>query len=391
MRSITKASARRSLWLASTVLIPLSPFAISAAHAQQSASPDLLPPVEVSPAKKPAATQPPAAQKPKSRQAAAKPNQQKPPEKPTTPQQGIPDTAPTVVSPTGIVTPTNQVASSVTAITAQDIATQQYRTLPDTLNTVPGLNVVQSGGPGGQTSVFIRGTNSNHTKVLIDGIDVGDPTTPNGAIDLAHLLVGDAAQVEVLRGPQSGLYGSDAIGGVISIITQKGEGPARWTATNEAGSFGTFNQSVGVSGSQDNYNYAASISHVHASDIPVTPLQLLPPGQQANGNNYDNMTYSTKTGINLSDSLALNSVLRYTEATLLFTGTGNNPSFIQTPDAEQSRHTVHQFFGREEAVWSLLDGRINNYFGVNYTNNWTSDGGPADPTSLITDGDRIKY
>ena len=225
MRSIINASARRSLWLVSTVLIPLSPFSISAAHAQQSASPDLLPPVEVSPAKKPETTQPPATRKPKSRQASTKPNQQKPTEKPATPQQGIPDTAPTVVSPTGIVTPTNQVASSVTAITAQDIATQQYRTLPDTLNTVPGLNVVQSGGPGGQTSVFIRGTNSNHTKVLIDGIDVGDPTTPNGALDLAHLLTSDMAQVEVLRGPQSGLYGSDAIGGVISIITQKGEGP----------------------------------------------------------------------------------------------------------------------------------------------------------------------
>src|SRR5258707_11659580 len=98
MRSIINAGARRSLWLASTVLIPLSPLAIPAAHAQQSASPDLLPPVEVSPAKKPETTQPPAARKPKSRQAAAKPNQQKPPGKPATPQQGIPDTAPTVVS-----------------------------------------------------------------------------------------------------------------------------------------------------------------------------------------------------------------------------------------------------------------------------------------------------
>ena len=189
----------------------------------------------------------------------------------------------------------------MTVITAQDIATQQYRTLPDALNTVPGLNVVQSGGTGAQTSIFMRGTNSNHTKVLVDGVDVSDPST--GTFDFAHLLTADMAQIEVLRGPQSGLYGSDAIGGVISIITQKGEGPARWTAMNEAGSFGTFNQSVGVSGSQDNFNYAASVSHVHASDVPVTPLQLLPPGQQAIGNNYDNMTYSTKTGVNLSDSL----------------------------------------------------------------------------------------
>jgi vitamin B12 transporter len=387
MRSIINASARHSLWLASTVLIPLSPFSISAAHAQQSASPDLLPPVEVSPAKKPETTQPPATRKPKSRQASTKPNQQKPTEKPATPQQGIPDTAPTVVSPTGIVTPTNQVASSVTAITAQDIATQQYRTLPDTLNTVPGLNVVQSGGPGGQTSVFIRGTNSNHTKVLIDGIDVGDPTTPNGALDLAHLLTSDMAQVEVLRGPQSGLYGSDAIGGVISIITQKGEGPARWTASNEAGSFGTFNQSVGVSGSQDNYNYALNIAHFQATNVPVTPLQLLPPGQQAIGNNYDNMTYSFKGGIDVSDSWTLNTVLRYTEATLLSTGDSTGTCC----DTQQTRDTHHEFFGREEAVWSLLDGRIKNYFGANISNYWESTQGPFDPVSNITTGDRIKF
>jgi vitamin B12 transporter len=391
MPSIIRASARRSLWLASTVLIPLSPFAIPVAHAQQSASPDLLPPVEVNPPKPNTAAQPPAEPKPNTRRAATTPPKQKPEKPPVTPQQGIPNTAPTVVSPTAIVTPTNQVANSITAITAQDIETQQLRTIPDVLATVPGLNVVQSGGVGGQTSVFMRGTNSNHTKVLIDGVDVSDPSNANGAFDFAHLLTYDISQVEVLRGPQSGLYGSDAIGGVISIITQKGEGPARWTASNEAGSFGTFNQSVGVSGSQDNFNYAFNVSHVHASDVPVTPLQLLPAGQQANGNNYDNMTYSAKTGINLSDSLALNSVLRYTEATLLFTGTGDNPSFVQTPDAAQSNHTVHQLFGREEAVWSLLDGRIKNYFGINFTNYWNSDITPGEDVSTITTGNRLKY
>jgi vitamin B12 transporter len=390
MSSIIQAAVRqRSFWLASSFLVPVLPFTISAAYAQQSASPDLLPPIEVNPPKRVETTQSAPKQNSNSRRGGTKPAPQKPANTP--PQQGIPNTAPTVVSPTGVVTPASQIASSFTAITAQDIATQQYRTLPDALNTVPGLNVVQTGGPGGLTSVFIRGTNSNHTKVLIDGIEVSDPSNPNGSFDYAHLLTSDIQQVEVLRGPQSGLYGSDAIGGVVSIVTKKGDGPARTTASNEAGSFGTFNQSVGVSGSQDNYNYALSVSHVHASDVPVTPLQLLPPGQQAIGNNYDNMTYSTKTGVNLSDSWALNSVLRYTEATLLFTGTGNNPNFTQTPDAAQSRHTVHQFFGREEAVWSLLDGRIKNYFGVNYANNWTFDMGPTDPTSTITDGNRVKY
>lgn len=391
MRSIVKASVRRRLWLASTVLIPLSPFAIPAAHAQQSASPDLLPPVQVSPSKRTEPAQPAAKPNPTRRQAGAKPAAPKPPEQPATPKPGVANVTTNVVSPTGIVTPINEVASSVTVITAQDIATQQYRTVPEALNTVPGLNVVQSGGTGAQTSIFMRGTNSNHTKVLVDGVDVSDPST--GTFDFAHLLTADMAQIEVLRGPQSGLYGSDAIGGVISIITQKGEGPARWTAMNEAGSFGTFNQSVGVSGSQDNVSYAASVSHVHASDVPVTPLQLLPPGQQAIGNSYDNMTYSTKTGVNLSDSLTWNSVLRYTESTLLFTGnnTPNADFTVFFPDAQQSQQTIHQFTGREEAVWSLLDGRIKNYFGVNYTNYWHADITPGVDLTAITTGNRLKY
>jgi vitamin B12 transporter len=212
-----------SSFLASSFLVPILSLSISAANAQQSASPDLLPPIEVSPPKNADGTAPAADRTPTSRRVAPAPAQQT---SANAPQPGTPDAAaPVVVSPTGTVTPTGQVASSLTVITAQDIETQQFRSVPEALSTVPGLNVIQSGGPGGQTSVFMRGTNSNHTKVLIDGIDVGDPSNSNGAFDYAHLLTSDIEQIEVLRGPQSGLYGSDAIGGVISIITRKGDGP----------------------------------------------------------------------------------------------------------------------------------------------------------------------
>jgi vitamin B12 transporter len=234
----------------------------------------------------------------------------------------------------------------------------------------------------------MRGTNSNHTKVLVDSIDVSDPSTPNGAVDFAHLLAADIQQLEVLRGPQSGLYGSDAIGGVISIVTQKGDGSPRATASIETGSFKTFNQTAGLSGSQDNFNYALNVAHLHAGDIPVTPLELMPPGQKANANNYDNMTYSTKLGADINEYWSVNSVVRYTDATLLFTGDSGFPS---TPNPAQSTHAVQQFFTREEAVSSLLDGRIKNYFAVNYANNRSSDIAPGDPVATGTTGERIKY
>jgi len=293
-----------------------------------------------------------------------------------------------VVSPTGIATPAAHVANAITVVTAKDIATQQFRSVPDILAAIPGLNVVQTGGAGGQSSVFTRGTNANHTKILIDGIDVGDATNANGAFDFAHLLTSDIQQFEVLRGPQSGLYGSDAIGGVISVITRKGDGPARATASIETGTYQTFNQSAGVSGSQDNVNYAINVAHLHAGDIPVTPQQLLPAGQKAIGNAYDNVTASTKFGVDLNEAWSLNSVLRYTDATLLFTGDGGFPS---VPNAAQSSHAVQQFATREEAVWSLLDGRIKNYFGINYVNNRTSDLTASNPLAAISTGERIKY
>ena len=103
---------------------------------------------------------------------------------------------------------------------------------------------MQAGGPGGQTSVFMRGTNPNHVKVLIDGIDASDPSNPAGAFDFGHLLAADIERIEVLRGPQSGLYGANAIGGVISIMTKRGRGPPKVTARVEGGSFETFNQTA---------------------------------------------------------------------------------------------------------------------------------------------------
>jgi vitamin B12 transporter len=388
---IIAVQRRRTCLLASTFLIPIVSLGISGATAQQPASPNLLPTIEVeAPSKRTGARSEPAADQPSVSRRAVPTRQQAPagaqPSGTPGKEQAV------VVSPTATVTPIDQIASSVTVITAKDIERDQRRTVPDALSTVPGLNVVQSGGPGGLTSVFTRGTNANHTKILIDGIDASDPTNPGRVFDLGQLLTSDIQQIEVLRGPQSGLYGADALGGVISIITKKGEGPPRATGMIEGGSFGTFNQTAALSGAQDRINYAFNVAHFRATDIPVTPLQLLPPGQKAIGNNYDNMTYSTKLGADLSENLTLNAVARYTDATLRFTGDTFDPvTFSSFPAAAQSTQTVHQLFTRGEAVWTALDGRIKNYFGVNYTNHWNYNISPGDAAPTITTGDRVKY
>jgi len=295
-----------------------------------------------------------------------------------------------VTSPTTVPTPIDQVASSVTVITAAEIAREQRRTLPDALSTVPGLNIVQTGGPGGQTSVFLRGTNSNHVKVLLDGIDVTDPSNPNQSFDFAHMLTGDIERIEVLRGPQSGLYGADAIGGVISITTKKGEGPPKAYGTMEGGSFGTFNQYAGVSGSQDRFSYAFNVQHWRSTSTPVTPTALLSPGEKRNNDLYDNKTFSTRMGYDFNDAFSVNVVTRYTDAKLRFTSDFNDNA---GPDFLQSEQLSHQSYTRGEGVWSLFDGRFKNYFGVAYTNVQSQNTFPVDAGLIPSnnEGTRTKF
>jgi vitamin B12 transporter len=295
-----------------------------------------------------------------------------------------------VVSPTTVPTPANLIANSVTVITGEDMEREQRRTVTDALNAVPGLQVVQNGSSGAQTSVFIRGTNSNHVKVLIDGIDVSDASNPNGAFDFAHLLTSDIERIEVLRGPQSGLYGASAIGGVISITTKKGSGPAKVSAMVEGGSYGTFNQAVGVSGSQDKFNYAFNVAHFRYENQPVTPAYMVPPGGHAIGNAYDNKTLSTKLGYDFNQNLSVNFVGRYIDASLHYSD--DDPStFPGATFPTQSVYNNWNFYGRAEAVWTALDGRLVNTFGVNYTS-YARENKDPDPNPLTTfNGTSEKY
>lgn len=298
-----------------------------------------------------------------------------------------------VVSATRVETPVNEIGSSVTVITDKEIERDQKRTLPDVLRTVPGLNIVQTGGPGGKTSVFMRGSNSNHTKVLIDGIDVNDPSQ-DGVFDFGQVLTSDIAQVEVLRGPQSSLYGSDAIGGVINVVTRTGKGPPQFTGRLEGGSFETFNQSAGVSGSTSRFRYSFNVAHAVVDDTPVTPLDLLPRGRERINDRYENITLSTKLGVDLSDIFSIDFAGRYTESTLFFTGEDFS-FFPSVPAADQSEQNARQFFTRGDARLALFGGAFKNRFGVGYTNYNTTiqapDTGFGLPPENINHGDRIKF
>lgn len=293
-----------------------------------------------------------------------------------------------IVSATRLPTPEFEVASTVTLITAADIEAEQARTLPDILQQVPGLNIVQTGGVGGQTSIFMRGTNANHVKMFVDGIDVSDPSTPADAFNLAHLQLTDVDRIEVLRGPQSGLYGSDAIGGAITILTKPGAGPTRLSGSLEGGSFGTFNQLASLSGAAQRFNYVASASHLRSTDSPVTPLDLLSAGERRNPDSYDNKSFATRLGAQLTEALDVTVVAHYIDTTILFTGDNSN-FFPSIPDATRSREDEQQLFTRASAHHALLAGRFEQTLGIGYTDDRTSDSGP-EVVASVNRGDRFK-
>lgn len=301
------------------------------------------------------------------------------------------DTLPSVVvTATRLPTPAADVASSITVITADEIARKQTPTLPDILAEVPGLNVVQTGGPGGLANVYIRGSNANQIKVLIDGIDVSDPSSSDGSFDFAHVLTSDIERIEVLRGPQSGLYGGDAIGGVINIITKSGSGPLKLTGSVEGGSFDTLNQTVGASGSEGRLSYVFNFAHFDTGVTPVTPPNLVPLGIPYNDDSYENVTGTTKLGLKVIDNFDLGFVARYVDYTLQTQATVPEP----LPDAATSR----QLFTRATAHLVSFDGILDQAFGVGYTDyhsiyldpNFTS-AEAVPPNPYYFSGDRLKF
>jgi len=191
---------------------------------------------------------------------ASPPWSQQEPETPATPQE-LAETV--TVTATRFPTPVADVGSSVSVITAEQIRTAGAHWLPDVLGSVPGVTIVRSGPPGTLTSAFLRGAPSRHTLVLIDGLKVTSPAT--GDYNLALLPIGQIERVEVLRGPQSTLYGSDAISGVINIISRANTARQQIGLQVEAGSFGTVRAEGTLRGTQAGFGYSVGLS-VHDAD-----------------------------------------------------------------------------------------------------------------------------
>lgn len=263
---------------------------------------------------------------------------------------------PIVVTATRSETPREEVASAISVVSREEIERRQYRSASEALEDVPGVAIARAGGPGGQTSVFLRGASPDQTLVLIDGVEMNDPSAPAAAFDFANVLLHDVDRIEVLRGPQSPLYGSNAMGGVIQIFTRRGEDRERALLRGEAGSFGTWRSTASASGGTGTLRWAATGTREETDGISVNEALSGDPEEDRNRATgfSGRLDWAPVPGLQTAFTVRGNA----TETGLDQGGPdGDDPNFEIETD---------EFVVRAEARWESLTERWEQRFGFGF-------------------------
>lgn len=235
----------------------------------------------------------------------------------------------TIVTATRSEVSRNELASATTVFTREDIEKRQIRTLPELLKTAPGLDVVEQGGYGKNTSIYMRGTNSDHILVLIDGIKAGSVTTGSAAFQF--IPIDQIERVEIVRGPNSALYGSEAIGGVIQIFTRKGAQTDKPTISFEtgAGSYDTFSNAGTISGKWGNSWYTLGASHLNSQGInarePTTGFFGI---DEPDRDGYYNTGLNARAGHRFDNNTEIEAFFMRAFGKTEFDGTPNKTDFV---------------------------------------------------------------
>ena len=236
------------------------------------------------------------------------------------------------VTATGVPTTEGHLGAAVTVLDKKDYA--HMREIQDPLRLIPGLQLTQSGQAGGTTQLYIRGGNSDANKVLVDGIPLNDI---GGNVEFANVATTGVAQIEVLRGPNSALYGSDALAGVVSMSTSRGTTALpQLTYRIDGGNFGTYLQEGTLGGTHKQFDYFADYSRFDtANSIPK--------------NQFHNGTLATNFGWNLNPTTSLRATLRHDR---IASGQPNAIELYGIPSASKLQN--------EDAYFGVtLDSRTN--------------------------------
>ena len=263
----------------------------------------------------------------------------------------------------------SQVGSSTSVITRETIERSGKRRVSDVLVDVPGLSVTQSGAMGGAVSVDIRGAKQGQTLIMIDGVEVYDPIGVTRNFDFSQLSTDNVERIEIVRGPQSPLYGSDAMAGVINIVTRKGSGPVRASYDLEAGSFRTFREAVGVGGQAGRSSFTAQVSRLDSDGISQS--------RDGGADAYRNTSVSGRYDFSLSDTAALFLTTRYIDSE----SEVDDGAYEDDPNRT---NTYEQFVGRVGLSQQLAE-RWSHELSVSGNVLDRTDRDPADAVDTLED------
>lgn len=251
----------------------------------------------------------------------------------------------------------NTVGSAVSVVTGRQLAEQQIRHAGDALRGLPGVSVSRQGSVAAQTQVRIRGAEGNHTLVLIDGIVANQPGT--GEFDFSNLPAEQIERIEVIKGAQSSLYGSGAIGGVVNIVTKRGRGPASTTVWAEAGSFKTAESGITVSGGSDRAHGLVSYSVRNSNGFNIS----------ADGNETDASamrSFIMKGGVSPTENFSVDVFVRNVDKR----GDRDGDLFALSGLSRQtdtfSHFASNVWLAGIEARLATFDGRLEHRVRYNY-------------------------
>ncbi|MEM7329171.1 MAG: TonB-dependent receptor [Pseudomonadota bacterium] len=298
------------------------------------------------------------------------------------PDESVMDTV--VVEGSRLNQTATEIGSSVTVITAEEIDALGFDFVLDAVASAPGVTINQNGAFGGQASVRIRGAASEQTLVLIDGIPVNDPSSPGGGFNFARVDTENVERIEVLKGPQSTLWGTDAIGGVVSITTKTPEQGFGGRAFAEYGSFNTFRGGASIENGSEAGDFRVAVSGARSDGISKA--------DEDNGNTqddrYEALTVSAKGGVNLPGDARISADVLWTDAesefdSFVFGAQGN------VGDGDNLSET-EEFSGNVSLTGSLFQGRLENLLLAGYAEIERVNSG-ADAFPLDTGGERQIY
>lgn len=251
-------------------------------------------------------------------------------------------------------TPVEQEKSgrAFTVITGETLARNQVRYVADALRQVPGFAVSRMGSYGGLTQLRVRGAEANHVLVMIDGVEASE--TSNGEVDFGGLQVADIERIEILRGPQSAFFGSNAVAGVVNIITKGGiRDGFKITGRTEAGTDGTFLGGVLMQGGGDNFDFALGGSYRQTDGFNVSSF-----GSEKDGDR--NATFNGKFTVDVTPDFKIDGTLHYidrksdTDAQDYIWGSPTYGRVIDTDD----QTATQEFVGSLGATWTALEGAL---------------------------------